>query len=212
MFIYFEFDQHYRKKIADCFDVEVEYLDEFFSDLESEVGWYIALGGLRGGELSAQEALTYLEELFEKSNAFYDALKRMPNNIWGWLVESVPMGTNYREPFQKIPPLLQQIVQITYDAVGKIDPEAENISQVTSMDLIKRMGRCYDDHSEIPIDMRTDSFASYVEIVFEAIGSDEDPKEAIQNTIDSKEESAALASKNAASPIAKRKPFGRNKN
>lgn len=211
MFVYFEFDQQYRKKMADCFDVDVEELSEFFSDLESEVGWYIALGGLRGSDLSAKEALEYLEELFEKSNAFYDVLKRMPNNIWGWLVESVPMGVNYREPFRKIPPLLQQVVHITYDAVGKIDPDAENLSQVNPMDLIKRLRRCYDDHSETPIDMRSDLFEEYVEIVFDAIGNDEDPQQAIQNTLDYKEESAALATKNASSVKPKVKPLGRQK-
>lgn len=212
MFVYFEFEQEYRKKMADCFDVRVEKLDEFFSDLESEVGWYISLGGLRNSGLSAKEALAYLEQLSENSRLLLEHLEKMPRNILGWVVEAVPMGVNYREPFKKILPLLQQITQFTSDATGKVDPEVKNISQVDSMDLVKRLGRCYDDYSETPINMQTKLFEKYVKIVFDAMGTDDDPKQIIQKTLNYKREKAALAAKNAAPVQPKRKPLGRRKN
>ena len=212
MFVYFDIEQEYRKKLADCFDVQIEELDDFYSDLESEVGWFISLGGLRNSELTANEALDYLQQLCEKSRLLLEHLEKMPRNIFGWLVESVPMGVNYREPFKKILPLLQQIAQFTGDAAQAVDSDVENISQVDSTDLIKRLARCYDDYSVTPINMETEIFENFVTIIFDAMGSDDDPKEIIQKTIDEKQISAELATKKATRVQSKRKPLGRSMN
>ncbi|MFC1664883.1 hypothetical protein ACFL17_04555 [Pseudomonadota bacterium] len=211
MFIYFEFEQEYREKMADCFEVDLAELDDFFAELESEIGWYISLGGLRNSELSAKETSAYLEALSNKSSLLLEHLQKLPANIFGWLVDSVPLGVNYREPFKNILPLLQQIAQFSRDANDNIDQKTDNISQVSCIDLTKRIARCYDSYSETPIDIRTDLFLNYTKIVFDAIGTDDDPQKIIQKAIKQERGNAALAAKKAAPVRPKRKPLGRPK-
>jgi hypothetical protein len=170
MIVYFDLQPEYRKKLASLLGTTEGNLEPFYKELESEVAWHLALGGLRESSLSDQEILTQLKALNQASAAFGEALDKMSPDLFGWLIDHAPVGLDYQMPFRVVKKPLLVIRSMTGKAVANFQGRDATARRSSSADFVRKIAKCCEKTFGSKPDLNSDLFYNIVEIMFESLG------------------------------------------
>jgi len=185
MIIYFDLQPEYRKKLAELLGSSESNLEPFYSALESEVAWHLALGGLRESELSDEVILGQLKDINQAVVALGDALENMSPDVFGWLIDHAPVGLDYQMPFRVVKKPLKVIQSMTGKAVQGFQRREMTAKRSTSVDFIRKIASCCEKTFGSRPDLESELFYNIVHIMFQslAISEQKDIKALIQEVM-----------------------------
>jgi len=173
MIIYFDLQPEYRKKLADFLGSTESNLESFYSALESEVAWHLALGGLRESELSDEVILGQLKDINQAVIALDDALDNMSPDVFGWLIDHAPVGLDYQMPFRVVRKPLKVIQSMTGKAVQSFKGQGMTARRSTSTDFIRKIASCCEKIFGARPDLESELFYNIVHVLFQALAISE---------------------------------------
>jgi hypothetical protein len=173
MIVYFDLQPEYRKKFAELLDTTEDNLEPFFSSLESEVAWHLALGGLRESELSDEVILGQLKAVNLAARALDQALEKMSPDVYGWLIDHAPIGLDYQMPFRVVKKPLLVIRSMTGKAVQNFQGRDTTARRSTSADFIRKIATCCEKTFGSRPDLESELFFNIVQIMFQSLGISE---------------------------------------
>jgi len=169
--VHFEIKPEFRQRYAKLLRAPVEDLAGFFDDLESEIAWHLALGGMRESTLGEAEILTRIRRVYETGLAFHRELEALPEDAFGWLIEFAPRGIDYKLPFRAVLKPTRIVVSMTGKAVESIKPSSgERHAKSTSVDFIRKIAGVCDKNFGARPDMASQMFQEIVQIIFDSLG------------------------------------------
>lgn len=171
MIVYFDLQPEYRQRLAALLGSSVEELKAFFSDVEDEIAWYLAFGGLKESDLGEDEIRSHIRSIHDSAVAVQRELGRMPRDVYGWLAEHAPLGTNYKQPFEDINEPLARIIDMTSGSLKQeAEEDPEQALRSDSVQLIRKLAHVCTTHFERKPDIESGLFRELVGIVFDALG------------------------------------------
>ena len=170
MIVYFDLQPEYRKKFAELLDTTEDNLEPFFSSLESEVAWHLALGGLRESELSDEVILGQLKAVNLAARALDQALEKMSPDVYGWLIDHAPIGLDYQMPFRVVKKPLLVIRSMTGKAVQNFQGRDATARRSTSADFIRKIASCCEKTFGSRPDLESELFFNIVQLMFQSLG------------------------------------------
>jgi hypothetical protein len=173
MIVYFDLQPEYRKKFAELLDTTEDNLEPFFSSLESEVAWHLALGGLRESELSDEVILGQLKAVNQAARALDQALEKMSPDVYGWLIDHAPIGLDYQMPFRVVKKPLLIIRSMTGKAVQNFQGRDTTARRSSSTDFIRKIASCCEKTFGSRPDLESELFFNIVQIMFQSLGISE---------------------------------------
>lgn len=173
MIVYFDLQPEYRQKMADLLGSTEANLEPFYSSLESEVAWHLALGGLRESEMDDEEILAQLFQIHETAGAFGKSLKNMSPDLFGWLIDYAPVGLDYQMPFKVVKDPVEIIRDMTGEAVKHFQGKDVTARRSSSADFIRKIASCCEETFGDRPDLESDLFHDIVETMFQALGISE---------------------------------------
>jgi hypothetical protein len=173
MIIYFDLQPEYRKKLAELLGSTESNLEPFYSALESEVAWHLALGGLRESELSDEVILGQLKDINQAVVALGDALENMSPDVFGWLIDHAPVGLDYQMPFRVVKKPLKVIQSMTGKAVQGFQRREMTAKRSTSVDFIRKIASCCEKTFGSRPDLESELFYNIVHIMFQSLAISE---------------------------------------
>ena len=173
MIVYFDLQPEYRKKYAELLDTTEDNLEPFFTSLESEVAWHLALGGLRESELSDDVILGQLKAVNQAARALDQALENMSPDLYGWLIDHAPVGLDYQMPFRVVKKPLLVIRSMTGKAVQNFEGRDTTARRSSSADFIRKIASCCEKTFGSRPDLESELFFNIVEIMFQSLGVSE---------------------------------------
>jgi len=173
MIIYFDLQPEYRKKLADLLGSTESNLEPFYSELESEVAWHLALGGLRESELSDEVILGQIKDINQAVIALDGALNSMSPDVFGWLIDYAPVGLDYQMPFRVVRKQLNVIQSMTREAAQNFQGREMTARRSTSADFIRKIASCCERIFGARPDLESELFYDIVHILFQALAISE---------------------------------------
>lgn len=173
MIIYFDLQPEYRQKFAGLLGSTESNLEPFYAELESEVAWHLALGGLRESELSDEVILGQLKSINHAVAALDDALEEMSPDVFGWLIDYAPVGLDYQMPFRVVKKPLKVIQSMTKEAVQSFKGRDMAARRSTSADFIRKIASCCEKIFGNRPNLESELFYDIVHITFEALAISE---------------------------------------
>jgi len=173
MIIYFDLQPEFREKLAVLLGSTESNLEPFYAELESEVAWHLALGGLRESELSDDVIFGQLKDINQAVAALDDALDEMSPDVFGWLIDYAPVGLDYQMPFRVVKKPLKVIKSMTKKALKSFKGRDMTARRSTSADFIRKIASCCEKIFGSRPDLESELFYNIVYITFEALAISE---------------------------------------
>lgn len=169
MIVYFDLRPEYRQRFSKLLGSSVEELKGFFTDIENEIAWFLAFGGLRESNLPDQTIRSSIREIHQSASALQQAMERMPKDAYGWLVEHAPLGTDYRQPFDVIPKPLGHLIEMAGKSLETDVDDRESL-KIDSVQFVRKIAGICTEHFGQKPDVESKLFRDLVTIIFDALG------------------------------------------